>query len=121
MSVGGRAIAPFLPPSNEVRDPKAPGPFAFSDEAYAADLLTNAGYDNIEFESVVKSLTVAASLDEAMAFQNQIGPAASAFKSLPEAVVTEATAVMRAAMAPFVTPNGVVMSGAIWLIRARCG
>ena len=121
MSVGGRAIAPFLPPSNEVRDPKAPGPFALSDEAYAAELLTNAGYDNIEFESVEKSLTVAASLDEAMAFQNQIGPAASAFKSLPESVVTEATALMRAAIAPFVTPNGVVMSGAIWLIRARCG
>lgn len=121
MSVGGRAIAPFLPPSNEVRDPKAPGPFAFSDEAYVTELLINAGYENIEFESVVTALTVAASLDEAMAFQNQIGPAASAFKSLPEAVVAEASAAMRAAIAPFCTPNGVVMSGAIWLIRANRG
>ena len=119
MSVGGRAIAPFLPPSSEVRDPKAPGPFAFSEQAYVTELLINAGYESVEFESVVKSLTVAASLDEAMAFQNQIGPAASAFKSLPKAVVTEASAAMRAAIAPFCTTMGVVMEGAIWLIRAR--
>mgnify|MGYP003683477123 CR=1 FL=1 len=121
MSVGGRAIAPFLPSSNEVRDPKAPGPFAFSEQAYVTELLTNAGYENIEFKSVVRPLTVATTLDEAMAFQNQIGPAASAFKSLPEAVVDEASAAMRAALAPFCTPNGVVMSGAIWLIRASRG
>tara|TARA_B110000285_G_scaffold151802_1_gene169479 strand:+ start:295 stop:1125 length:831 start_codon:yes stop_codon:yes gene_type:complete len=119
MSVGGRAIAPFLPPSSEVRDPKAPGPFAFSDQTYVAGLLARAGYASIEFESVVKALTVATNLDEAMAFQNQIGPAASAFKSLPNTVVAEATAAMRAAIAPFCGASGVVMEGAIWLIRAR--
>lgn len=118
MSVGGRAIAPFLPQATEGRDPKAPGPFAFSDQTYVAELLTRSGYANIEFESVVKSLTVAANLDEAMAFQNEIGPAASAFKSLPKTVVAEATKAMRAAITPFDTSDGVVMTGAVWLIRA---
>ena len=118
MSVGGRAIAPFLPPSGPGNDPRAPGPFALSDPVYVTEILTVAGFDSIEFESVSETLLVAENIDAAVDFQCELGPAARAFKQLPEEVVQEALVSMKQALGPFVTDQGIEMSGSIWSIKA---
>ncbi|MGB1190714.1 MAG: class I SAM-dependent methyltransferase [Pseudomonadales bacterium] len=118
MSVGGRAIAPFLPSGGAANDPRAPGPFAFSDPMYVTDILTAAGFHAIEFESVRETLLVAEDVDAAVDFQCELGPAARAFKQLPRDVVQAALGAMKSALRPFVTNVGVEMSGSIWAIKA---
>jgi len=118
MSVGGRAIAPFLPSGGAANDPRAPGPFAFSDPMYVTDILTAAGFHAIEFESVRETLLVAEDVDAAVDFQCELGPAARAFKQLPSDVVQAALGAMKSALRPFVTNVGVEMSGSIWAIKA---
>ena len=118
MSVGGRAIAPFLPSLGAANDPRAPGPFAFSDPIYVTDILTTAGFHSIEFESVRETLLVAEDVDSAVDFQCELGPAARAFKQLPRDVVQSALDAMKSALGPFATNHGVEMSGSIWAIKA---
>ena len=118
MSVGGRAIAPLLPSGGAANDPRAPGPFAFSDPMYVTDILTAAGFHAIEFESVRETLLVAEDVDAAVDFQCELGPAARAFKQLPRDVVQAALGAMKSALRPFVTNVGVEMSGSIWAIKA---
>ena len=120
MAVAGRAIAPFLP-EQPARDPKAPGPFAFADTAYVKEILDIAGFAEIEFESVPQRVQVAPSIEEAVAFQLDIGPASRALRSMAEEDAAKALDAIRQALEPFTTDQGVEMGGAVWLIRALKG
>lgn len=120
MSVAGRAIAPFLP-EQPARDPRAPGPFAFADTAYVAWVLSDAGFVGVDFESVPQWVQVAPSIEEAIAFQLDIGPASRALRAMDGRDAEEALDAIRQALEPFVTDQGVEMQGAVWLIRAAKG
>ena len=117
MAIAGRAIAPFLP-DQPPRDPRAPGPFAFADQDYVTGILAQAGFTEIHFESVQRSVLMAPSVEEAIAFQMDIGPAARALRSMDESTRAEALAAIHGALAPYLTDAGVEMLGAVWLIRA---
>ncbi len=117
MAIAGRAIAPFLP-DQPPRDPRAPGPFAFADQDYVTGILAQAGFTEIHFESVQRSVLMAPTVDEAIAFQMDIGPAARALRSMDESTRAEALAAIHGALAPYLTDAGVEMPGAVWLIRA---
>jgi len=117
VSVGGRALQPFLP-EGEAIDPKAPGPFAFADADYLRSILTQAGFANVEIESVTMDLCVGDDLDAAMDFQAQVGPMARALAELDGEAQQQAAEAARAALEPFVTPNGVILGSAVWLVSA---
>ena len=119
MSVGGRAIASFVPEMEAPRDPRAPGPFAFSDPDYVRSILASSGFTDVSLTPVTQSLRVAADLETAVAFQLVIGPAARAFKTLPKDSVKMATQALKDALAPFETSTGVVMEGAVWLVSGK--
>lgn len=118
MSVGGAAIAPFLPEPETPPDPRAPGPFAFADKDYLAGLLTTAGFTNIDIEPVDRTLKLADTLDDAMRFQGEIGPVARALSELEGTQKEQALAAARAALAEHVTDTGIHLGAAIWLVRA---
>lgn len=118
MAIAGRAIAPFLP-EQPPRDPKAPGPFAFSDQDYVTAILEQAGFTEIYFDSLHRSVRMAPSVMEAVAFQIDIGPAARALRSMDETTREKALGAIHGALAPYQTHAGVEMSGAVWLIRAN--
>jgi len=120
MSVAGRAIAPFLP-EQPARDPRAPGPFAFADTAYVAGVLSDAGFVDVDFESVPQRVQVAPSIEEAIAFQLDIGPASRALRAMNSHDAAKALNAIRQALEPFTTDQGVEMQGAVWLIRASKG
>ena len=118
MAIAGRAIAPFLP-EQPPRDPKTPGPFAFSDQDYVTAILEQAGFTEIYFDSLHRSVRMAPSVMEAVAFQMDIGPAARALRSMDETTREKALGAIHGALAPYQTHAGVEMSGAVWLIRAN--
>ena len=118
MAIAGRAIASFLP-EQPPRDPKAPGPFAFSDQDYVTAILEQAGFTEIYFDSLHRSVRMAPSVMEAVAFQMDIGPAARALRSMDETTREKALGAIHGALAPYQTHAGVEMSGAVWLIRAN--
>ena len=118
MAIAGRALSPFLP-EQPPRDPKAPGPFAFSDQDYVTAILEQAGFTEIYFDSLHRSVRMAPSVMEAVAFQIDIGPAARALRSMDETTREKALGAIHGALAPYQTHAGVEMSGAVWLIRAN--
>jgi len=120
ISVGGAAIAPFLPES-ETPDPKAPGPFAFADSSYLQAILQQAGFTDITMDALDLDLNVGENLDAAMDFQTQVGPASRAIAELDGADKSRALAAARAALAPYETPDGVILGSATWLVSAAAG
>ncbi len=101
--------------------PGAPGPFAFADGARVRDILTRAGFVEVELAAVDEDLTIGGQpdLDAAVDFLLDIGPAAAALRDAgPDARPVVARAV-RAALAPHHTPAGVRLRGAAWIVTAR--
>jgi SAM-dependent methyltransferase len=98
-----------------------PGPFFLSDPARVRAILGDAGWTDVSLEPVEMPLDLGggATLDEAVEYSFQIGPAARAMTDAPEALKPALQAALRQAFAPFATPRGVFMDGAAFIVRAR--
>jgi SAM-dependent methyltransferase len=115
------AVAPLLtlppPPA-----PGAPGPFAFADSARVARILEGAGFVDVGFEGVLETLSVGPpDLDGAARFLLSMGPAAAALHEASDGPekAAQAEQAVRAAIAPYLTPDGVRMPSASWIVTAR--
>lgn len=118
VSTAGRAIAPFLDPT-EPPDPKAPGPFAFADENYLRDILHQANFKDIEIESVTLDLLVGSDLESAMRFQGEVGPLARALTELSDEKKAQALDAVHQVFSAQMTPSGLKLGGATWLVSAK--
>jgi SAM-dependent methyltransferase len=98
-----------------------PGPFFLSDPARVRALLEAAGWKDVALEPLEMPLHYggAATLDEAVEYSLQIGPAARAMADAPEALKPALEAALREALAPFAGSSGVFMYGAAFVVRAR--
>ncbi len=101
--------------------PDAPGPFSFGDTDRVRGILTRAGFDDVGFEALDTTLTMAGggSLDEAVEFLLEIGPTGAVLRDADPALRPTVAGALRTAIAPFAGPNGVQMSGAVWIVTAR--
>jgi len=117
-----QAVMRLLPPEAlpEMLSTGKPGPFFLSDPAFIRTLLTGAGFIAVEVEPLEQPLHVggALTLADAVAYCRQIGPAARATAEAPETLRPALDAALEAALAPFVTPRGVWMDGAAWVVTA---
>ena len=118
ISVAGRAVQPFLPPPEEPADPRAPGPFAFAESDWVKEILTTAGYADVEVESVTPELRVGGNVEEAMYFQSRIGPLARVVAELDDETQAKANAAVKDALEDYVTEDGVRLRSAAWLVSA---
>ena len=104
--------------------PGAPGPFAFADRARVQGLLESGGFAAVEVHDVREPLRLGGgSLDEAVEFALEIGPAASALREAgagPELRARVADAV-REALAPFAAGGTPSLPSAAWIFTARTG
>ena len=89
--------------------PESARAFCFCHQDYVTGILAQAGFTEIHFESVQRSVLMAPSVDEAIAFQMDIGPAARALRSMDESTRAEALAAIHGALAPYLTDAGVEM------------
>ena len=73
MSLAAKAIEPYQPKA-EAPDPTGPGPFAMADRSYTSNILAQAGFSDIEYIDVEKTLHWGDNVDEMMDFQTYVAP-----------------------------------------------
>jgi len=118
MSTAGKAVKPFLPEPETPPDPRAPGPFAFADVDYLNGVLQQAGFHNIDISPVTATMHIADNLDDAVEFQQRIGPLARALSELEGEQQTQAIAAARAELNNHMTSDGLNLGAACWLAQA---
>jgi hypothetical protein len=98
-----------------------PGPFFLSDPARVRAILGDAGWQDVSLEPVGMPLHLggAATLDDAVEYSLQIGPAARAMADAPEALKPALAAALREALTPFASARGVFMDSAAFVVTAR--
>lgn len=98
-----------------------PGPFFLSDPGRVRAILGAAGWKDVSIEPIRMPLHLGgtATVDEAVEYLFQIGPAARAMADAPEALRPALEAALRESVAPFASTRGVFMDGAAFIVLAR--
>lgn len=99
--------------------PTDPGQFAFADEARVLGILREAGWDDIAAAPVDRKLRLGASMEDAIGFVTQMGPAAKPIKDAGEAVQAKVLNALKVALAPYDDGNGPEMPAAGWTFTAK--
>src|SRR5207302_9949277 len=87
-----------------------------------AKQLEIAGYGDIKFERVDAEVLVGKDLDDAVAFQLDLGPAGEVYREagkLAEERHDEIANALKAELARFQRPNGIMMDSSSWKVTAR--
>jgi SAM-dependent methyltransferase len=102
--------------------PGAPGPFAFADAARVQGLLEAAGFSSVEAGDVREPLRLGGgSLDDAVEFALEVGPAASVLREAgagPE-LRAQVAASVREALEPYAAGGSPSLPSAAWIFTAR--
>ena len=115
-------VLQHLPPPGENAQTCGPGPFSMADTGVVTKQLEIAGYQDIAFERVDAQVFVGKDLDDAVAFQLAIGPAGEVYReagTLAEQRHDEIAQALKAALAPYQRPNGVMLDSSSWKVTAR--
>ncbi|MGE0420804.1 MAG: class I SAM-dependent methyltransferase [Reyranellaceae bacterium] len=121
----GWAFVPFaaagpLLPQMPRPSPDEPGPFAFGDPARPRALLTQAGFADIAIDPLDDTVSLSrGGLDEAVEQAVELGPLRRLLADVGEDVRARAVDAVRAALAKHLTPDGIALPAACWLITAR--
>ena len=101
--------------------PHAPGPFAFADPDRVRHILTHAGFTDISLETYETALSLggAATVDEATDFSLEIGPVGTLLRTADAETRARVASSIRKAFGPYAGPNGVRLSGTMWIVFAR--
>jgi SAM-dependent methyltransferase len=111
-----------LPPPPDLAPTCGPGPFSMADREMVTTMLMAAGFVEIAFEGVDAPVNLGATVDEAIAFQLQLGPAGETVRdagAAGEAKRPIIEAELAAALSKHRTAEGVVMGSASWTVTAR--
>jgi SAM-dependent methyltransferase len=113
-----QAALPFIPPVAPL-DPTAPGPFSFAAPDRVRGILANAGFRSIAINPLDAPLG-GADVEQALNLSLNMGPLGTALRQHPELtpVVTDA---VRDMLSAHLTPNGVVMPAAVWIVTGQNG
>jgi SAM-dependent methyltransferase len=97
--------------------PDAPGPFAFADPQRIRTILASAGFAEIAVEAYDARMN-GGPLEDAVAMALKVGPLGALVREQPNKA-EPARAAVRAALAAFETPAGVLMPAAVWIVTAH--
>jgi SAM-dependent methyltransferase len=108
--------APRLPKP----DPEEPGPFAFAETARVTRILTAAGFTEPIFTALGVELDIAAggTFEDAVIQASEMGPTRRALADQPDDIRVAAIESIRRALAPYASPAGLKLPGAVWLVAA---
>jgi ubiquinone/menaquinone biosynthesis C-methylase UbiE len=115
-------VLKFLPPPGDNALSCGPGPFSMADTGVVSKQLEIAGYTDIQFEQIDAQVFVGKDLDDAAAFQLAIGPAGEVYREagkLAEARHDEIVQALKAELAKYQRPNGIMMDSSSWKVTAR--
>jgi SAM-dependent methyltransferase len=97
--------------------PGAPGPFAFADPTRAPDLLTVAGFADVDVAGADAPMWFGADADDAQAFV--VGLLGWMLRDLDEPTRDRALDALHETLAAHETDDGVLFGSAVWVVRAR--
>ena len=104
----------------EAMPPRAPGPMAFADAGYVTEILSGAGFRNIEIKTETCDLIGASSLAETAALALNVGPASRLIKlhyPAPD-IIAAISAEIEAELAPYQSADGVRIPARLNFVQA---
>jgi SAM-dependent methyltransferase len=117
-----QTVLQYLPAPDETAQTCGPGPFSMANTDVVTKQLEIAGYKDIVFEQVDARVLVGKDLDDAVAFQLAIGPAGEVYREagqLAEQRRDEIAAALKAELARYQGPDGVMMDSSSWKVTAK--
>ncbi len=112
-----RAHLPSQPPA----DPDAPGPFAFADPERVRRILGSAGFSVVRIEphETAMRLGGADELEQEADRAIEIGPVIRLLADADQRVRGAVRTAIRDALAAYVQPEGITLSGRVWFVAAN--
>ena len=122
LSMAKEVVLRFLPEPGADAQTCGPGPFSMSDEATVRQMMTIAGYQQIEFRRVDAPVLIGNDVADAIAFQLAIGPAGEVFREAGQEAEAK-RAQIEAPLAEAIkrqktSAQGIVMDSSSWVISA---
>jgi ubiquinone/menaquinone biosynthesis C-methylase UbiE len=111
-----------LPPPPDEAPNCGPGPFSMADTDTVRAILTAAKWADAAFDRIDADIWMGDTVEDTIAFQLAIGPAGEIVRdagALGEEKRPLIIDDLRAALAPFQTPRGVIMPTSSWCVTAR--
>lgn len=121
LGIPKHVVLEHLPPPPDDGRKCGPGPFSMADEETVRAILEGAGYTNVQFERIDTNVLVGRSIDEAIQFQLELGPAGEIVREAGDLGASRRVAIveeLHRALDKFAGPEGVVMSSSSWCITA---
>ncbi len=117
-------IRPLVDEPEETDEPRCgPGPFSMAGADTTSGILISAGFEQIALHRVDLDLKIGRTLDEAVAFNLAVGPAAEVVRLAGDGAAEirpKLEALLREALAEFERPGGAVVAAAsTWTVTAR--
>jgi hypothetical protein len=116
MTTAERAAAPLLP-ALPVRQPDAPGQFAFADAGRVRTILQESGWDGIAVDRI--DVTCALPERELVPYLTRFGPVGRIVPDLDDTTRARVVETVRRAFEPFVDRDEVRFTAACWMVIAR--
>ena len=121
MTVPAMAALELLPAPPKI-PPRTPGPFAFEEADYVAEILTEAGFEHVAVTPLRQPLTFGRgmSLEDIVERLVEIGPIAQMVREAPEDLQQPVRDKVVDAVAPFYQAGaGMNLEGQFWLVTAK--
>jgi ubiquinone/menaquinone biosynthesis C-methylase UbiE len=120
--VAEKVVRDLVPERHDTGEPTCgPGPFSMSSADVTGDILKHGGFSNVSFERNDAPVCIGRDVDQAIEFAMSLGPAGEVMRLAGDEGEKQRPAVMaalRAALAPYVQPEGVVMPSSTWIVTA---
>jgi ubiquinone/menaquinone biosynthesis C-methylase UbiE len=117
-----QVVADYLEHPEQSDEPTCgPGPFSMADADTVSEQLGIAGFERIRLQRCDEPIKIGDSLDHAVEFTMSLGPAGEVLRlwgDRAEEVRPEISAKIRAALAEFEGPEGVVAPASTWILSA---
>ena len=97
-------------------DPLAPGPFAFADPGRILAILRDAGFGQVSIQPHDQTIG-AGDVDQSIATALRVGPLGRRLQAQPDQAEA-VSAALRALYSAHLTPDGVKMNSATWIVQA---
>jgi SAM-dependent methyltransferase len=117
--VAGAAAAPHIGMPEGIA-PGAPGPLGLADPDQTRRILEGAGFTDVTLEDLTLPMRIGDSVDDALSFIRSIPFVRDLLAAAPAPKQDVAVDAVRAALAPYAGPDGVVThNNGVWLVTAR--
>jgi ubiquinone/menaquinone biosynthesis C-methylase UbiE len=120
--VAETTVKPLVPVVEESEEPRCgPGPFFLADADTTSTIFRNAGFEDVSFLRCDRPLRLGRDLEEAVAANMALGPAAEAVRLAGDAAADirpQLEELLREALRPYESEDGVVLGSSTWIISA---